>query len=152
MVRDGCEGWWEASLLCNIFKINSYFFPIFSGEFLFFSYFLGAQIPIFLFFWSFLLLDTPRLCFYTCLSVHGGGGLPQCMLGYHPYPPPPGAARPQQMATAADGTHPTGMHSCFAQVLFFGVFFLGKKFFLKLTSFYQVILKQFDCSQPYICQ
>ena len=26
-----------------------------------------------------------RLCFYTCLSVHTGGGrLPQCMLGYHP--------------------------------------------------------------------
>ena len=27
-----------------------------------------------------------RLCFYTCLSVHGGGGggLPQCMLRYHP--------------------------------------------------------------------
>ena len=26
-----------------------------------------------------------RLCFYRCLSVHGGVGcLPQCMLGYHP--------------------------------------------------------------------
>ena len=57
MVRDGCEGWWQAILLCKIFKINSYFFPIFSGKFLFFSYFLGAQIPIFLFFWPFLLLD-----------------------------------------------------------------------------------------------
>ena len=55
--RDGCEGWWEAILLCKIFKINSYFFPIFSGKFLLFSYFLGAQIPIFLFFWPFLLLD-----------------------------------------------------------------------------------------------
>ena len=31
-----------------------------------------------------------RLCFYTCLSVHGGGGLPQYMLGYH-HPSPPGA-------------------------------------------------------------
>ena len=30
-----------------------------------------------------------RLCFYTCLSFcPQGGGLPQCMLGYHP--PPPG--------------------------------------------------------------
>ena len=57
VVRDGCEGWWEAILLYKIFKKNSYFFPIFSGKFLFFSYFLGAQIPIFLFFWSFLLLD-----------------------------------------------------------------------------------------------
>ena len=55
--RDGCEGWWEAILLCKIFKINSYFFPIFSGKFLFFPYFLGARIPIFLFFWPFLLLD-----------------------------------------------------------------------------------------------
>ena len=25
-----------------------------------------------------------RLCFYKCLSVHGGGCLPQCMLGYTP--------------------------------------------------------------------
>ena len=57
VVRDDCEGWWEAILLCKIFKINSYFFPIFSGKFLFFSYFLGARIPIFLFFWPFLLLD-----------------------------------------------------------------------------------------------
>ena len=58
-----------------------------------------------------------RLCFYTCLSVHKGGGQPQCMLGYHH---PPGAGiptrsrhpPPQQTATVADGTHPTGMHSC----------------------------------------
>ena len=55
MVRDSCEGWWEAILLCKIFKINSYFFPIFSGKFLFFSCYLGARIPIFLFFWPFLL-------------------------------------------------------------------------------------------------
>ena len=35
----------------------------------------------------------------------------------HPPPgtsPPPGAGTPpQQMATIADGTHPTGMHSCY---------------------------------------
>ena len=37
------------------------------------------------------------------LSVHRGG-LPQCMLGTD--------TPPQQTATAADGTHPTGMHSC----------------------------------------
>ena len=74
-----------------------------------------------------------RLCFYTCLSVHRGGGLPQCMLGYHPLgadnPPEPGTPRantpfplgtrhppsrhplPQQTATVVDGMHPTGMHS-----------------------------------------
>ena len=60
------------------------------------------------------------------------GGLPQCMLGYHsPIPgTPPGAGAPpqeqapprnrppsrpgtpQQTATAADGMHSTGMHSC----------------------------------------
>ena len=72
-------------------------------------------------------------------SVHGGGRLPQCMLGYtHPprqTPPPwqtlpgqtppwtdtplwadtchPGQIPPSgQTATAADDTHPTGMHSC----------------------------------------
>ena len=54
-------------------------------------------------------------------SVHGGGGgcLPQCILGYtslgrHPTradtPHPVHAGI--DMATAADGTHPTGMHSC----------------------------------------
>ena len=74
-----------------------------------------------------------RLCFNTCLSVHmEGEGLPQCMLGYHPisgadppgsrpiplgsrHPPehtPPGTNTPQKTATAADSTHPTGMHSC----------------------------------------
>ena len=47
------------------------------------------------------------------------------MLGHHPLPGPgadtplpgpgadtPQADTPQQMATAADGTHPTRMHSC----------------------------------------
>ena len=48
-----------------------------------------------------------RLCFYTCLSVHGGGGSASVHAGY-----PPGAETPQQTATAADGTHLTGMHSC----------------------------------------
>ena len=60
-------------------------------------------------------------------SVHrGGGGLPQCMLGYHPprsrHPPgpdtpPPGADPTGKQTPAyglrAAGTHPTGMHSCF---------------------------------------
>ena len=44
-----------------------------------------------------------RLCFYTCLSVHraGGGGIPACTE----------ADPSQKTATAAGGTHPTGMHS-----------------------------------------
>ena len=70
-----------------------------------------------------------RLCFYTCLSFCSqGGSLPQCILGYHPpeqtpprpgtLPPGPGTPRTSpplpgaETATAADGTHPTGMHSC----------------------------------------
>ena len=63
-------------------------------------------------------------------SVHGGC-LPQCMLGYIPPGETPQAdtpwtdtprqtphgqtpldRHPQQTATAADGTHPTGMFSC----------------------------------------
>ena len=76
----------------------------------------------------FLLLSATklwRLCFYTCLSFCSRGGcLPQCMLGYHPpgkhtppgsnppvkHPPPP------ETAAIADGTHPTGMHSCFKAI------------------------------------
>ena len=64
------------------------------------------------------------------LFHRGGGCLSQCMLGYTPSPGadippeltlPPGADTPQgqtsptqQTATAVDGTHPTGMHSCHA--------------------------------------
>ena len=55
----------------------------------------------------------------VCHSVQrGGGGLPQCMLGYHPPgadtppgPDPPGKQTPAYGLRAA-GTHPTGMHSC----------------------------------------
>ena len=57
-----------------------------------------------------------RLCFQGCLST----GRCTSPLGRHPparqTPPsrhPPGQTPPQpKMATAADGTHPTGMHSC----------------------------------------
>ena len=73
----------------------------------------------------------------------GGGCLPQCMVGYtpprsrHPTPrsrhsweqtppwsrhPPeqtlPEADTPPETATAADGTHPTGMHSCLLMMRF----------------------------------
>ena len=84
-----------------------------------------------------------------CLSTGGWGCLPQCMLGYHParsrHPPsrPPGADTPhppradtpreqtpppreqtpppppRDTATAADGTHPAGMHSCKCVFRFF---------------------------------
>ena len=60
-----------------------------------------------------------RLCFYTCLSFspQGGGVCPRgvqaqaremCVCQHALRQTP----RPQQTATAADGTHPTGMHSC----------------------------------------
>ena len=67
----------------------------------------------------------------VCDSVHGGRGVYtfpwQTPLGRHPprhlaleqTPPPPWAdtlpplgRHPCEMATAADGTHPAGMHSC----------------------------------------
>ena len=43
------------------------------------------------------------------------GGLPQCMLGYHT-PPGVDTPPPRETATAADGTHPTGMHSCKSEI------------------------------------
>ena len=66
---------------------------------------------------------------HLSVILSGGGCLPQCMLGYtHPvsrHPPwsrhPPSVKQtpprsrhypPEQTATAVDGTHPTGMHSC----------------------------------------
>ena len=84
-----------------------------------------------------------RLCFYTCLSVHKGVCLSACWdttpldqappwsrhppdlappqgpgtpLGPSTCPPPPDQAKPEQTATVADGTHPTGMHSCLIRV------------------------------------
>ena len=61
-----------------------------------------------------------RLCFHRCLSVHrrgvsrprpGGRGVsrprPRGILQHALRQTPP-----QQTATAVDGTHPTGMHSC----------------------------------------
>ena len=69
-----------------------------------------------------------RICegyVFTCVCLSTGGGLPQCILGYRP----PGAGTPQnrhppeqatpskQTATVADGTHPTGMHSCFHNII-----------------------------------
>ena len=67
-----------------------------------------------------------RLCFYNCLSfchsVHAGiphpppgPGTPRPGPGTHRDQTPPGTRHPspcQQTATVADGTHPTGMHSC----------------------------------------
>ena len=67
-----------------------------------------------------------RFCFYSCLSVHSGGSA-SVQVGI-PIPPPgpgtplrtrhPSRTRhpPQETATAADGTHPTGMHSCFKKL------------------------------------
>ena len=50
---------------------------------------------------------------FSQVSVHKGGCLPQCMLGYTP----PGQTPPAQCMLGygqqAGGTHPTGMHSCF---------------------------------------
>ena len=70
----------------------------------------------------------------VCHSVHGGGFLPQCVMGCHPPTPPdqtpPGSRPPRPprtrpppreadssiRSTIHTGTHPTGMHSCFTCV------------------------------------
>ena len=51
-----------------------------------------------------------RLCFYTCGChfVHGGGGLPQCMLGYHP--PSPAADTPPKEQTPSSPPPPGSRH------------------------------------------
>ena len=56
----------------------------------------------------------------ACLIQFTGGGLPQCMLGYHPQtrrspprsPPPPAAEHAGRYGQRTGGTHPTGMQSC----------------------------------------
>ena len=79
-----------------------------------------------------------RLCFYRCVSVHSGGLVQGCLVWGVAWsgrvPGPRGGAWFQggllpegclvshhalrqippmgETATAADGTHPTGMHSC----------------------------------------
>ena len=64
-----------------------------------------------------------RLCFYMCLSVHGGvpGQVPP-WAGTPPgrYTPPAGTPPPQCMlgyGQQAGGRHPTEMHSCFSGLL-----------------------------------
>ena len=58
------------------------------------------------FFWRkylpFATVVAERLCCHRCLSVHRG----------EVYTPLPGRHPLPEMATAAEGTHPTGMHSC----------------------------------------
>ena len=65
-------------------------------------------------------------------SVHRGGVCPSACwdtpppsrhsLGQTPpgQTPPRADTPPQQTATAADGTHPTGMHSCYKIIVTFG--------------------------------
>ena len=97
----------------------------------FYFHFVLELIIFLLIFWTIGSLPSAtklrRLCFYTCLSVHGGevclsacwDTLPPDQTSRDKKPPsplpgiPPQPDNPQQMATAADGTHPTGMHSRF---------------------------------------
>ena len=60
-----------------------------------------------------------RLCFYRCLSVHGGGGAAPrgvCIQGVedlHPGPVcMPAVRQTKGYAQRAGGTYPTGMYSC----------------------------------------
>ena len=77
-----------------------------------------------------------RLCFYRCLSVHGGGihppgrhppeqtplgrHPPLGALGRHPWADPSGQP-PSEKATGMDGKHPVGMHFYFHAV--FNIYF-----------------------------
>ena len=59
-------------------------------------------------------------------SIHGGGGRGVCLqvrgvytpLGRHPLrqTPPGQTPPPKETASAADGTHPTGIHSCISNL------------------------------------
>ena len=64
--------------------------------------------------WSLVTVrnEVAKVMFLQVSVCPRGGSLPQCMLGYHIPPGSKHPPRPQQTATAADGTHPTGMHSC----------------------------------------
>ena len=68
-----------------------------------------------------------KVMFSVKNSVHRGVSArhPQAdtPLGRHPRPPrqTPQADTPQQTATAADGPHPTGMHSCLHHVMLVNV-------------------------------
>ena len=56
----------------------------------------------------------------VCQSFRSQGGVSQHALGQIPPwadTPPTGQTSLPEMATAADGTHPTGMHSCLCVVL-----------------------------------
>ena len=66
--------------------------------------------------------EVAKVMFLQASVCPQGGCLPQCVLGYPPRAdsPRPGSRHPhgadtpppRETATAADGTHPTGMHSC----------------------------------------
>ena len=78
-----------------------------------------------------------RLCFYRCVSVHMGGVCLSACWDTRPHtweqtPPPPEQTPPGSRhspradippgadpleQTRADGTHPTGMHSCYKNIL-----------------------------------
>ena len=57
-----------------------------------------------------VLHDVELLCFYTCLSFCPQGGVPDTGGAWSREW---GVENPPGTATAAGGTYPTGMHSCF---------------------------------------
>ena len=61
-----------------------------------------------------------RLCFYTCLSIHRGEYLGRYPREAPRKPTPP----PQETADAADGMHPTGMHSCLRNLVVYEEIYL----------------------------
>ena len=64
------------------------------------------------------------------LFTGGGGGVADSPIGRHPLygQTPPWADTPPQMVTAADGTHPTGMHSCYLHFYMIYIQIIKKSF------------------------
>ena len=89
-----------------------------------------------------------------------GGGLPQCMLGYHPPGPcnppklctprpctPPGTEHAGRYGQRAGGTHPTGMQSCLItdrEELMGESIFIFSRLYTKLTGNFILCQNQND--------
>ena len=90
-------------------------------------------------------------------SVHMGGHLPQCMLGYaDPLPrsrplgaeiPPPPAVHAGRYGQQAGGTHPTGMHTCCKDPPSFQ---LKRSLFYNFTTKYTFTRRNIDCMNAMI--
>ena len=111
-----------------------------------------------------------RLCFYMCLSVHRGGGIPTCLAGLqaHTQGGVEGFGQgvlqahtwgdvsqhalrqaPQQTAVSVGGMHPTGLHSClYNEFLYFIQKFTTNSFDLKKHKYPRPKLSGYHADTP----